>query len=175
MWPSLIASASAVAVSFLAPLASFAVMRISNDPRTITAQDPFTFGLMDLHVQLITVFSSLVALVATAITFSVTSEDRFVRPTGIAVTIAASGWLLWLFAAGGAAQVPVDLYVPRPGEVYGPGVLRIPPFDSGLTQTRGGVILATLLLVASGQVGPFVRWARRSASGSPEREVRRTP
>lgn len=159
-----VANVLAAVVIFFAPLASVGVMASSNDERMkAVVRDPYIFGLADLHVQLITTFSALVTLMAFAyIIASENGSNRIDKVTATGVLFFAFVWFIWLFAMSGAAQfVPLELYVPKQGDVWGPGIPRIPPAGSLLTITRVGVIFATLVLVSL----PKLRvWAPRIPS-----------
>ncbi len=143
--PTLVSVIATLIVSIVGPVAAFFAMRASDEPLVKTAlQSANTVGMMDLYVQLITVYSALVALIATGATVLVTNEGKPQRWTSGAVTALAFVWFVWLFTMGGAAGTPLRPYIPT-GDWH-PGDLRVPPFDSLLTQTRVAVAFFSLVL-----------------------------
>lgn len=147
--PTLVSAAATLAVSIIGPVAAFNAMHGSIDPRVSSAlSDRTAVGVMDLYMQLLTVYSALFALLATAGTVYVANDSSWARRISTSIGLLAFLWFAWLFTMGGASATPLDPYVPA--GPWRPGDLRWPPLDSLLTMTRGAVVVLSAGLAVVG-------------------------
>lgn len=139
-------------ISFLLNLfsatAAYQPMLAHVDPRVKTAlETPTIAAIIDLHSQLAVVFVTLFTLLATTLLVMNRREESSTLPSFrvvvICVTLIA---ILWLFFAGGARTISLDLYLPPPDEP--PGGFHIPPLASPITWVRAIAFLISAIYAA---------------------------
>lgn len=144
-WQAILVGLATLLVSVAAPYASLNAMRGFRDVRFDRALgDQTTCALMDMHVQLLTVYSSLLLVAVQALTLRTTARYEAVR--WVAGGTAGLVFIV-LFTLGGTAAVPLELYMKNCP--WALGVIPIPPLDSPLTWSRGLAALGGVALAAT--------------------------
>jgi hypothetical protein len=133
-WSKAIPGMAASLVSMLAPASSFYALRALGDDRiTAAITTPVTRAVMNLYLQISTLFVALLIIVIASISYAAGSNS-LLRKWGLAGLGVFLLAFVWLFAAGGITRVSLDYYVPT--SEFRAGDLDWPPFRSLITWGR---------------------------------------
>lgn len=139
------------AITLIAPLASWQALWVftSAEPRIRDVlDDPLARAVTELYLQLASVFVGLLVAVITAVVYLsvVRPLSRELRIVCVACVAVGSLLFFYVFLVGGAASVPLDLYISQGPFQIKTIVEMIPTPKSWLTWVRGGVFILGALL-----------------------------
>lgn len=143
-WSKAIPGMAASLVAMLAPASSFYALRALGDERiTAAITTPVTRAVMNLYLQISTLFVALLIIVIASVNYAVGSNP-LLRKWGLAGLCVFLLAFVWLFAVGGITRVSLDYYIPT--SAFRAGDLDWPPFRSLITWGRLLALGFSLLL-----------------------------